>query len=395
MNMSSSSLEKLKVALVYDRANTAYGGAEQVLLSLKSLFPQAVLLSSLYNPKKAGWARNFNEIRASFLNKIPFAKNHHQWFVFLMPLAFESLDLSEFDVIISVTSAEAKGVITQPHQLHLCYLLTPPRYLYQFQEEYLKTRPLLRLPLLKQISSLFLKYLGWWDQAAIHRPDVIIPLSQSVKERAKKSYGIETSEPIYPPIDAISLDTDDQALAKFNLPSNFNLVVSRLVFYKKVDLAIQACAATNQNLVIVGTGQQEKRLKEMAAQLSVNTDSQIIFLGSQPQTVVNSLMKAAQLFLVFGVDDFGLSPLQANLFDTPAIINAHSGVAEVFNKYGLGSMISQANLAVLTQKIQQSSFDIKKSANIGHVKRDLGQEAFVSQIETQVKQHIAANISNN
>lgn len=386
--MSSSSLEKLKVALVYDRANTTYGGAEQVLLSLKSLFPKAVLFSSLYNPKKAKWALSFAEVRSSFLNKIPFAKNHHQWFVLLMPLAFESLDLSEFDVIISVTSAEAKGVITLPHQLHLCYLLTPPRYLYQFQEEYLKTRPLLRLPLLRLLGALLLKYLKWWDQVAIHRPDVIIPLSQAVKERAKQSYVIETNEPIYPPIDAITLETNDQALAKFDLPSNFNLIVSRLVFYKKIDLAIQTCVATNQNLVIVGSGQQEKRLKKMAAQLTLNTNSQIIFLGSQPQPVVNSLMNAAQLFLAPGVDDFGLSPLQANLFETPAIINASSGVAEVFEKYGFGSMITQANLAELTQKIQQSSFDIKKSANIGHVKRELGQEAFISKLMSVIDKAI-------
>jgi hypothetical protein len=143
--------QKMKVALVYDRVNTPYGGAEKVLLSLHELFPAAPLYTSLYNPKKAHWANIF-EVKASFLNSIPFLKNNHQLIAFLMPLAFESFDFSQYDLVISITSAEAKGVITKPQTTHLCYLLTPPRYLYSHKRFYLQKSRIFNLPIIRNIS---------------------------------------------------------------------------------------------------------------------------------------------------------------------------------------------------------------------------------------------------
>src|SRR5258708_2622600 len=167
-----------KVALVYDRVNTHYGGAENVLLALHQIYPSAPLYTSVYNPQTATWAKVF-DVRTSFLQKFPFAKKFHRLYVALMPLAFESFDLSEFDIVISISSAEAKGVLTKPNQLHVCYLLTPTRYLWSHAEEYQKDW------LTGPIRALIFNYLRWWDQSAALRPDIFIPISQLVAERCR------------------------------------------------------------------------------------------------------------------------------------------------------------------------------------------------------------------
>src|SRR5690606_20208270 len=140
-----------KVAIVYDRVNS-WGGAEQVLLELHAAFPSAPLFTSVYDPEGASWAGDW-EVRPSWLQRLPLAKKHHQWFGWLMPLVFESLDLREFDVVISVTSEAAKAVITQPQQLHICYLLTPTRYLWSHTVEYQTTLPAFLRPVARKVGQ--------------------------------------------------------------------------------------------------------------------------------------------------------------------------------------------------------------------------------------------------
>lgn len=339
---------QIKTALVYDRVNTRYGGAEQVILALHQLFPDAPLYTSVYNPKQAMWAQDLT-VKTSFLQKLPGAKQNHRVFVPLMPLAFEQLDLSDFELIISVTSAEAKGVITKPEQTHLCYLLSPPRYLYSHQREYLQSRPFLNWFGLNLLTKQLLNYLEWWDQAAIHRPDYIIPLSKVIQQRVKTYYDLETLDPIYPPIDVPNTQ-QTASLAKLKLPKNFNLVVSRLVPYKKIDLAIRACQNLQQPLVIVGAGPQLRRL----TQLVYPHKSPVIFLGPQPQAVVNSLLAQAKLLLSPGQDDFGLIALQANLQGTPAVINAESGVAEILIEEVGGVKLHSLSVEAIERAIQRA-----------------------------------------
>jgi len=379
MTDSFKQLQKLKVALVYDRVNTKYGGAEQVLLAFQELFPQATLFTSVFNSQQASWANKFTKVIPSFINNYSFLRNKHQWLAPLMPIAFESLDLSGFNLIISVTSAEAKGVIANYNQLHLCYLLTPPRYLYDFQSSYLDSKTLFSFPPVKQTTKFLLSYLKWWDQVAIHRPDVIIPLSEVVSDRIKKSYEVTTEKPIYPPIDMIDFSTDNQALSRFHLPSDFHLVVSRLVFYKRVDIAIKACVKLDHNLVIVGSGEEAGKLKKLANKLNKNSKSKIIFLSSQPQPIVNSLIKKAKILLSPGIDDFGITPLQANLFNTPAIINSKSGAVPIFKKYGFGDMLISDSSEELANKIIQTSSKSIKSDNIDSIKKILSTKYFQQQ----------------
>jgi len=185
----------MKVALVYDRLNK-WGGAERVLLTLHKMFPEAPLYTSVYDKKKTPWALRFNsgqaKIKTSFLQRFPFA-THHELFAILMPIAFESFTFDEFDLVISVTSEAAKGIITKPHTKHICYCLTPTRYLWSGYEDYFKN------DLLRFFSRPAVVYLRFWDKIAAQRPDKFIAISKEVQGRIKKYYGRE-SEVVYPPL---------------------------------------------------------------------------------------------------------------------------------------------------------------------------------------------------
>lgn len=337
------------IALVYDRVNTPFGGAEHVLLALHQTFPDAPLFTSVYDAQTAQWADVF-EVRPSFLQRLFFARARHQLLAPLMPLAFESLDLSQFDIIISITSAEAKGIITQPHQLHICYLLTPTRYLYSHRSDYQKTS-WLRLPIIRQLGQQALKYLTWWDQAASARPDVLIPISKRVGERARIYYKREPAAVIYPPIPAVTqIKQQTESLLPPDLINQpFALVISRLVDYKRIDLAIQACENSGLPLVIVGSGAEEVRLKQLAS------SSQTFFLGSLPELQKNTLLQACTVFLMPGVEDFGITALEAARLGKTVILHSESGAAELLPEKSGAIHLRELTVKSLILALKQAS----------------------------------------
>ncbi len=160
----------MKVALVYDRVNK-WGGAERVLLVLHELFPEAPLFTSLYQPENASWAKVFPKVIPSFLNKNPFWRDKHEYIAALMPIAFETFNFDEYDLVISVSSEAAKGIITKPSTLHICYCLTPTRYLWSMYDFYFRN------PVFKVISKPFVSYLRHWDKIAAQRPDIMVSIS--------------------------------------------------------------------------------------------------------------------------------------------------------------------------------------------------------------------------
>jgi len=189
----------MKVALVYDRVNK-WGGAERVLLALHEIWPDAPLYTAVYDPKRAPWAKVF-DVRPSFLQHFPFAKSHHELYPWLTQMAFESFSFDEYDVVISVTSAEAKAIITKPRTLHVCYCLTPTRYLWSGYETYQETTR----GLVKQLHRWMVPHLRKWDMVASSRPDYYIAISKRVKERieneemlAKRRKAIDEIERIRP-----------------------------------------------------------------------------------------------------------------------------------------------------------------------------------------------------
>jgi glycosyltransferase involved in cell wall biosynthesis len=328
-------LANKKIAFVYDRVNTPFGGAEKVLLALKKLYPQADLFTAVYNPRKAKWASVFT-IKTSFLQKIPIAKHYHRLLAPFMPLAFEALDLKDYDIIISMTSAEAKGIITRSDQLHFCYLLTPPRYLYHYQENYWKKTAILNWPIIKHLSKKALQYLKKWDQLAIHRPDIIVPISQTVARRINKYYHLESSPVIYPPVDYDSFQPLLAANRKTIYQKNqYYLLVSRLVPYKNIDLAIKACIRLGRQLIIVGNGPDYHRLQKLSKKLlaeksnKLANSKQIIFQKQVNTEQLSQLYGHAQALLMPGIDDFGIVALEANLHSLPVLIHQHAGASEI------------------------------------------------------------------
>lgn len=300
----------MKVALVYDRVNK-WGGAERVLLALHEIFPNAPLYTSVYNKKNAKWADVF-DVKTSFLQTFPFAKSFHEFYALLMPLAFESFKFDNYDLVISVTSEAAKGIVTKPGTMHICYLLTPTRYLWSGYRDYFKN------PLFRFFASPAVSYLRMWDKIASQRPDRYIAISSVVKQRAEKYYERKSSV-IFPPFKFLNNFLNQ------NTENNYFLVVSRLVYYKRVDIIIKAFNKLNLPLKIVGTGSQEKTLKKIA-------NSNIEFLGNLTDEKLSFYYKNSKALIFPGIEDFGLVMVEAQSFGKPVIALGQGGALDIVRK---------------------------------------------------------------
>ena len=346
----------MKVALVYDRVNK-WGGAERVLLALHKIFPDAPLYTSVYDKQKAPWAGVF-DVRTSFLQNLPFTMNH-ELFAVLMPLAFESFNFDEFDLVISVTSEAAKGIITKPKTKHICYCLTPTRYLWSGYDEYFKNS------LLKLLSKPAVGYLRFWDKIAAQRPDRYIAISKEVQGRIIKYYGRESTV-VYPPL-ALNPKSETRNPKQFqNTKSkiqNYFLIVSRLVRYKKIDLAVKAFNKLKLPLKIVGVGSGMKRLKTMAG-------STIEFLGNLTDEELVEYYKGCCSLVIPGIEDFGLTILEAQSFGKPVIAFRAGGALETIVENKTGLFFSEQTSESLSAAIKQfSDMAIDPKDCIGNVQK--------------------------
>lgn len=301
----------MKAALVYDRINK-WGGAERILLALHEIWPEAPLFTAVYDPKRAEWAKVFKVI-PSFLNKFPLAKANHEYYPWLTPMAFETFDFSEFDLVISVTSAEAKGVITKPRTFHLCYCLTPTRYLWSGYGEYFSSA------VSRLVSRPVISYLRSWDEVAAQRPDVCLATCKNVQKRIEKYYKRESAV-VYPPIDLQRFKS--LKVEKFKeFKEKYFLIVSRLVGYKKVDIAIEAFNRLKLPLKIIGIGSQMNRLKKMAG-------PNVELLGQLTDQELLGYYQDCQAVVFPPEEDFGLVPLEAQACGKPVIAFRGGGALE-------------------------------------------------------------------
>lgn len=342
----------MKVALVYDRVNK-WGGAERVLLSLHKLFPDAPLFTSVYHPQSASWAKVF-DVRTSFLQKIPFASVHHELLPTLMPAAFESFSFDEYDLVISVTSEAAKGIITKPHTKHITYLLTPTRYLWSGYDEYFKNKAL------KTLATPAVKALRAWDTIAAHRSDVLVSISQEVKRRARKYYGRD-SLVIYPALTlegkgaSIRQPQDKRGKGK---KGEYFLIVSRFVPYKRIDIAIEACNRLKLPLKIVGSGAEEKRLKALAGPT-------VEFVGNLTDEELIDYYRNSKALLFPGIEDFGLAVLEAQNLGRPVIALRKGGAVETIKEGSTGYFFDEQtpeSLVKALKKFDRFIFDEKQFA---------------------------------
>jgi glycosyltransferase involved in cell wall biosynthesis len=299
----------MKVALVYDRVNK-WGGAERVLLALRKIFPEAPLYTSVYDRANASWASEF-EVRTSFLQRAKYLRAHNDKLFLLMPLSFESFNFDEFDLVISVTSEAAKGIITKPGTRHICYCLTPTRYLWSGYGEYI------RGDLRKTLSRPAVSYLRAWDKVAASRPDQFIAISGEVRHRIEKYYGRE-SKLLYPPVMIGSSKKKISQGEEFLLVSRF----SRGSYYKRVDLAVDAFNRSGLPLTVIGGGPMLDEVRSKAK-------SNIKFLGEVSEEVLIRNYESCRALIFPGLEDFGLVMAEAQTFGKPVIAYRGGGATEI------------------------------------------------------------------
>jgi glycosyltransferase involved in cell wall biosynthesis len=310
---------------VYDRVVVAHGGAERVVRAVHALFPKATVFTSVADTHCARWARRMT-LRTSWLQHIPFIAQRYRYAVPFMPLAFESLDLRPFELVVSISSAEAKGVLTQPHQLHVCYILTPSRYLWHQSREY--TRGIFRW-----VRHIGFTYLRWWDRVAAARPDHIIAISHTVANRVRRTYRREVDAVIYPTIFHRRLVRPSRHRFKRTLDvvrqQPFLLCVGRLVPSKHFEIALYVAAQLQLPITIIGQGPEQRALQRIAQRLGVQVEWRVALSDTQ----LMQYYQRAKLVLHPGIEDFGLVPIEAARLGTPIVLHKHSGATELLRSH--------------------------------------------------------------
>ena len=301
----------MKVALVHDYLSQD-GGAERVLLALQNIWPDAPTHVWFYNKKNFDGAFDGRDIRTSFIQNLPFGKTHYQWYLPLLPMATEHHNLSDFDVVVSSASSFAKGVITRPETLHICYCHTPTRYLWTDTHEYVEGLPYNRL-IKRLIIPPLIGRLRQWDQLSTTRVDHFIANSKTVQARIWKYYRRESTV-IHPPVD----------LTPYTISpvfSDYFVTGGRLVPYKKFDLVIAVFNRLKWPLKIFGTGPEEGRLRDIAGPT-------IEFLGKITEAEKAGVLSRAQAFIHPQLEDFGITPIESMAAGRPVIAFGRGGALE-------------------------------------------------------------------
>lgn len=330
----------MKIALVHDYLNQ-YGGAERVLEALHDLYPSAPVYASIYAPDMMPALYKQWDIRTSFMQRLPGVMKHHQAYLPLYPLAVESYDLSEYDVVLSSSSAFAKGVITGENTLHVCYCHAPMRFAWNYYD-YIKGERVGRK--MQAVLPLALNYVRLWDEASARRVDAYAANSRMVARRIRKRYGRQATV-INPPVDT-SLYTPDPSAQ-----GDYFLIVSRLIPYKRIDLAIEAFNKLGLPLKVVGKGRQEAELRAMAK-------SNIEFVGSVADSELKRLYAGCRAFIFPGMEDFGISPLEAQASGRPVIAYGAGGALETVVPGVTGEFFTEQTAASLAGVV--SRFDARQ-----------------------------------
>lgn len=323
----------MKVALVHDYL-IRFGGAERVFFSLRNIFPKADVYTLLYNEKKMGKYFTDIKVHTSSAQKFPFSRKYPRLFAPLMPSAIESLDLREYDLVISSSTAFAKGVIIRPRTIHICYCHTPTRFVWDYAHQYDSRFAFLR--------KILVHYLRIWDLAAANRADYFIANSQTTAARIKKYYGRE-SKVIYPPVN-VSLPLSSAFHG--NIETEYFLIVSQLTPHKKIDLAINVCNKLEIPLIIIGEGRDKKRLMKMAR-------PNIKFLGWQTDEVVRQYYQNCFAFLFPGEDDFGIAPVEAMSYGKPVLAYRAGGATETILEGITGEFFDDSAVESLADGIRR------------------------------------------
>ncbi|WP_304541971.1 glycosyltransferase family 4 protein [Desulforamulus aquiferis] len=303
----------MKIAIVHEWL-VNYAGSERVVEQILLLYPEADIFCLVDFLPDDGRQFIMNKpVQTSVIQKLPFAKRKYRSYLPLMPLAIEQFDLSAYDVIISSSHAVAKGVLTNPNQVHISYVHSPIRYAWDLQHQYLKESGLSH-GLKGWLARYILHKMRMWDVRTANGVDVFIANSEFISRRIWKVYRRE-AEIIYPPV----------AVEDFRLKEekeDFYLTASRMVPYKKMDLIVEAFKQQpDKKLIVIGDGPDFKKIKEKSA-------DNIILMGYQPFAVLEDYMQRAKAFIFAAEEDFGITPVEAQACGTPVIAYGRGGALE-------------------------------------------------------------------
>ena len=335
-----------RIAIVHEKL-VRLGGAERVVKMLSDLFPEAPIYTTLYDEKVCGRDFPSQKIRVSPLQKWwKFFGKRDKFFLPFFPRAVESWDFSEYDIILSSSSAFVHGILVPLETKHICYCHSPMRYAWDYSNEYLDSYP----PFFRILIRSFLKKIRMWDQLASLRPDRYVANSKIVSERITKYYRRE-SEVLFPPVDIDRFSSEKKR-------HSFFLVLSALQSFKRIDMVIDAFKKNGLPLVIAGTGTEENALKKRA-----EGAKNITFLGRVSDEKARDLLETCQAFLFPGEDDFGITPVEAMASGAPVIAFGKGGVLETVLPKETGIFFdeqSPESLQSALDDFETISFDPKK-----------------------------------
>ncbi len=321
----------MKTAIVHDWLSV-YGGAESIIRIMHSLFPDAPVYTSVYDADNMPEDFREMDIRPSFLQHMPFAKKKYSSYLQLMPKAFERFDLSGYDLVISSSTCCAKGVKTRKETFHICYCNTPMRYAWDFYDEYVSEKSFLA----RKYIGLVMPGIRKWDFESSDRVDQFIANSNNVADRIRRHYH-RSSHVIYPPV-----RTD--MFVPTGAQEDFYLAASRLVPYKRIDLAAEVFTKLNKPLYIIGGGSEYEKIKALSG-------SNVKLLGRVSDDELLSYMQRCKAFLFPGEEDFGITPVEAQACGKPVIAFGKGGACETVIDGKTGVLFPEQSVESLTEAV--------------------------------------------
>ncbi len=323
--------KKPRIAIVHEYL-TRMGGAERVAKVLADLYPAAPVYTLLYDRQKVGKYFPPWRVQTSRLHKFPaFLRRHPKYLLPWIAQAVEDWDFSEYDIVISSSSAFAQGIVTDLSTRHICYCHSPARFLWDYTHEYRRENGLTGLK--GVLAGSYLRYLREWNRVSAHRVDRFLANSETVVSRISKYYQAD-SEVVYPPVEVDNIKMGPRQ------HQNYFLIVSQLTPYKQIDHAISVFNKLRRRLVIVGDGPQKEYLKQIAGPT-------VELLGWQSDGVVHELLRHCRGFILPGEEDFGIAPVEALAAGRPVLAFNKGGATETIQDGKTGVLFSEPTAASL------------------------------------------------
>ena len=339
----------LRVALVHDWLNQV-GGAENVLEELVSLFPGAPVYTSFYAPDHVPDCYRHWDIHTTFMQRLPGIASHHQRYMPLYPTAFGNTDLSNYDLVLSNKSGFCHSVQTKTRDrraIHVCYCLTPTRFIWLYDQYRAREQLSNGVDRLVRPS---LTPLRRWDYAAAQRVDHFIAISSEIQQRIRTFYDRD-SVVIHPPVDTDFFTPGNSSARDHDPAGDYYLIVSRLIPYKRIDLAVQAMhRLPKERLLVVGDGRDRSALEAQAP-------DNVTFIGRQSRERVRELLRNCKAFIFPGLEDFGIAPVEAMGTGRPVVAYGAGGACDTVVPGLTGELFSEQSANALASVL--AKFDAR------------------------------------